>query len=108
MLAGKLDRRITINRATETRDGFNNVVLTWAPLATVWASKLEISDGERIGAMEVGAEITTRFQIRWAPVVEDVNPKDRVIFNGRVHDIFGVKELGRRIGYEITTKARAD
>jgi len=37
-----------------------------------------------------------------------VNPKDRVRFDGRVFDIYGVKEIPYRAGLEITATARAD
>ncbi|WP_418885044.1 phage head closure protein [Aurantimonas endophytica] len=108
MDAGRMDRRITLERFTETRDAFNEPVQTWAPLATVWASKEDIRDGERWSAQEVGAEVTTRFRVRWSSVVADLNPKDRVQFDGRTYDIVAVKEIGRREGLEITASARAD
>lgn len=109
MDAGKLDRRITIERFTTTRDAFNNPIETWAPLVTrTPAAKLDIRDSERWTAQEVGAEITTRFQIRYSSVVADVNPKDRVLYDGKTYGIVGVKEIGRRDGLEITAAARAD
>lgn len=108
MQAGKLDRRLTLERATVTYDSFNSPVYTWATLATVWGEKKEISDGERLSAQEKGADITTRFQIRYSTTVADLNPKDRLTYDSRTYDIVGVKELGRRDGLEITTKARTD
>ena len=107
--AGKRDRRITIERYTgEDRDSFNNPVKNWAPLATVWAEKNDVSDGERVAAQEAGAEITTRFRILWSPDVASVDPKCRIVLDGRVYDVTGVKEIGTRVGLEITTVARAE
>ncbi len=40
--------------------------------------------------------------------MSDIDPKDRVRFEGRVYDIVGVKEIGRREGLEITAVARPD
>ena len=108
LLAGKMDRRITLQRATVTYDALNNPVQTWATLATVWASKEDISDSERVAAKEVGAEITTRFQIRYSTDVSDLNPKDRLTYNSDTYQIVGVKEIGRREGLEITSVARID
>ena len=108
MQAGPLDRRITIQRASISYDAFNAPVEAWAGIATVWASKEDIKDGERLRAQEVSAEITTRFRIRWSSAVSDVNPKDQIIFDGKTYDIFGVKEIGRREGLELTAAARAD
>lgn len=108
MQAGPLDRRITIERATATFDEFNAPVEKWSVLATVWASKTDIKDGERFRADAVSSQITTRFRIRFSSMVADVNPKDRVIYSGRVYDIVAVKEIGAREGIEITASARLD
>jgi SPP1 family predicted phage head-tail adaptor len=107
--AGDLDRRIRIERASSTQDpGSGENVETWTALATVWASKRDVSDRERIAAAEVQAEITTRFIIRYSSTVASVNPKDRIIFDGRTYGIEAVKEVGRREGIELTAAARAD
>lgn len=106
--AGSLDRRITLQRFTETRDEYNEPVKTWATLATRAASYEPLSDGERFRASETAANASARFVIRHSAAVADVNPKDRVLFNGDPLEIVHVKEIGRREGLEITTGARAD
>lgn len=108
MLAGKLDRRIRLERATVTQNDLGEEIPTWGLLATVWASKRDVSDGERIAAAEVSAEITTRFQIRWDSSWSDLNPRDRLVVDARIYGISGVKEIGRREGLEITAAARAE
>lgn len=109
MLAGRLDRRITIQHKTVAQNELGEEVETWADHATVWASKFDVSDGEKVAAAEVSATITTRFQIRYSSDVAEINPgDDRVVFDGRTYDIWGVKEIGRREGIEITAAARAD
>jgi SPP1 family predicted phage head-tail adaptor len=108
MEAGKLDRRVQFRRFTATDDGFTTVEV-WADHGTpVWASKREISDRERMAAMEVSASITTRFQVRYSAFTAGITPKDRLICEGREYEITGIKELGRRQGFEITASARAD
>lgn len=106
--AGKLDRRITIQRATFTRNDMGEQIPAWSTLATVWAEAKPVSDGERVKAREVSAEISMRFTIRWSTTVGGVNPKDQVVYAGRTYDIVGVKEIGRREGIEISAMARAD
>ncbi len=107
--SSKLDRSITIQRVAEARDSFHNLVPgPWADLITVRASKQEIRDGERVAAQEVGADITMRFQVRWNSIIATVNPKDRLVFEGRTYGILGVKEIGRREGKEITATTRID
>jgi len=108
MKAGKLDRRITLQRFTSTVDAYNEPVLTWAPLAVRWASYEPLSDGERFRAGETAADASARFVIRWSSEVSSLNPKDRLTFEGVTYQILRVKEIGRREGLEITTSARAD
>lgn len=108
MFAGPLDRRITLQRATVTQNECGEEISTWGTLATVWAAKLNVSDGEKVAASEVAAQIDLRFQIRWDSSWSDLNPKDRVVFEGRTFDLAGVKELGRREGLELSCAARAD
>ena len=108
MRAGKLDRKIVLQRFTSTLDDYNEPVKTWATLATRSASYEPISDGERFRAGETAANASARFVIRYSAAVADLNPKDRLTFEGTVHDILHVKEIGRREGIEITATARAD
>jgi len=108
MRAGKLDRKITLERFTSTTDAYNEPVLTWTTLAVRSASYEPLSDGERFRAGEVAANASARFQIRWSAAVSDLNPKDRLTYEGRVYEIVFVKELDRRVGIEITAATRAD
>jgi SPP1 family predicted phage head-tail adaptor len=108
MRAGALDRRIVIQRVTTSPNEFNAPVETWSTLATVWASKSDLKDGERMQAGEVASTITTRFRIRYSTTVADVNPKDRIAHDGLTYDIVTVKEIGRSEGIEITAAARND
>jgi SPP1 family predicted phage head-tail adaptor len=108
LAAGKMDRRITLERFTETVDQFNEPVKAWGVLATRAASYEPLSDGERFRAGETAANASARFVIRYGSTVSDLNPKDRLTFGGVIYDIVRVKEIGRREGLEITANARAD
>jgi SPP1 family predicted phage head-tail adaptor len=108
MKSGPLDRRVTIKRATTTANSFGEGVKTWATLATVWASQSPVSDAERVQSGQITADAQMRFRIRYSRAVADVNPKDRLEIGGKVFEIWGVKEIGRREGLEISATARAD
>lgn len=108
LAAGKMDRRIVLERFTETRDDYNELVKTWAALATRWASYEPLSDGEKFSASETAANASARFVIRHSSAVADLNPKDRLVFGSVTYEIVRVKEIGRREGLEITAGARAD
>lgn len=106
--AGRLDRRITIQRATVSPNSFNESVETWHTLATVYVNSRAASAGESYRAQEVGAKISTRFIIRHSPVVADLNPRDRLVYGGLVHDITAVREKERNRWLEIDAVARPD
>lgn len=108
LTAGKLDRKIILQRFTETRDEYNEPVKTWATLATRSASYEPLSDGERFRASETAANASARFVIRYSAAVADLNPKDRLMFEGDPWEILRVKEIGRREGIEISATVRAD
>lgn len=108
MKAGPLDRRIQFLRAALVDDGFTKIE-QWSNLGgPVWAAKRDVSDRERMQAMEIAASITTRFQVRYSGCTASITPKDRLVCEGVEYNITGIKELGRRIGFEITASARAD
>jgi len=106
--AGDLDRRVTLERFTTTVDAFNEPVKAWGVLAARAASYHPLSDGERFRAGETAATASARFVIRYSAAVADLNPRDRLIFEGVTFQIVRVKEIGRREGLEITADARAD
>ncbi len=108
MDAVKLDRRIVLQRKTITRGEANSPSESWTILATVWASKRDASDIERLRAAEVGGTLTTRFEIRWSTEVADLGVDDRLTFDGRTYNIEGVREIGRHEGLEINATARQE
>lgn len=105
MRAGKLDRRITIRRATTAANDFGEEIETWADVATVWAQQRPNRGGERFAAQQmVGTKVLT-FQIRYR---SDVTNRDRVVYNGREYNILDVREIGRRVVTEFDAVARAE
>lgn len=110
MRAGELDRRITFRRAKVTgKDARNNPILEWSDLATVWAKKSDVRDGERFLAAQAGSSIVARFQVRWSPVLAGLTDRDRIVYGSTVYDIVGKpKEIGRREGLEVSASSFID
>lgn len=115
--AGRLDRRIQFRRGSVVTGGLGAELIwdTANPAADdlggpVSAMKVDISDGERWRAGEVAAHVTTRFVIRYSPFAAGITPQDRLVMDGRVYDIHGIKEPpgSRRRWIEITASARND
>lgn len=108
MEAGKLDRRLTLLERALTTNAANEEVETFTSVGTVWASKRDVSDRERIENEELGATITTRFQVRHSDLTDGIRPTWRVTCEGRTYDVRAVKEIDRRVGWEISAEARAE
>ena len=108
MNAGKLDRRISFERFTLVDDGFTKVEEFAAHGSPVWASKVDVSDGEKMRSDGVAAMLTSRFVIRSSEFSRGITPKDRITYKGETFAIFGIKENGRNKMLEITAGARVD
>ena len=105
MNAGKLDRRITLQRKSMTFNDAGEPVETWHEIATVWAEKVDMRGSERYTAAQTVAQLDTKFRIRYR---QQITPIDRVLCYGRVYDVGGILEIGRREGLELHAKARAE
>ena len=102
VFAGKMDRRITIERESGDQSGWGET--TWTPVATVWAEKKHAQeDIQNTAAGKMHFEITT-FRTRW---FDDVTVADRIALGSEVYEIRGIRELGRRQGLEFKAKAWA-
>jgi SPP1 family predicted phage head-tail adaptor len=102
------NRIVRIERATRTPDAFNEPIKTWTLLAEVWAEKRDMSDGERFGRDGTAAHLTTRFVVEWGARFADLGARDRVVCDGRIYDIHGVKDVFGDMWLEITAAARID
>lgn len=105
---GQRDRRLELLELRQRRDNANAPVEEWVPIATVWAAKTDVSDGERIRAQEVGASITTRFVVAWSAAAAGMTRKNRLREGAAEYEISGKKEIGRKQGIEFTASARVE
>lgn len=89
MQGGRLRQRITIQQESVTRDTFGAESITWAAVATVWASVLPGSSGERyVSTVELHqAEISHTVRIRYRA---GLGPTLRVVWGSRVLPILSV------------------
>lgn len=102
MRAGKLDRVIVIQRATETLDPAGAPVVAWDPHITMRAQIIEANTEEFLRNYGEASEAIVIFRTRF---MDDVTPADRVAYGGRHYNIKGIKELGRRNALELRTVA---
>jgi SPP1 family predicted phage head-tail adaptor len=105
---GSLNRRVTFQRSTVSYNDFNEPVETWATLAEVWVNRRDASAGESYRAQEVGGQLSIRFTIRYSSDVATINPRDRVLYNGGVYNITGVRETKRNRWLEVDAVIQPD
>lgn len=109
MRAGDLDRRVQFMRAATIDDGFQVRPGEFERYGTpVWAARRFIRDAERYAASTVGVDAVVRFQVRWSSFTAGITHMDRLICEGRTYAITGIKEIGRRVGIEITASEVAE
>lgn len=106
-----MDRRVAILRQETGDDGYSSSAGEFVELVQRWASKKDVSDGEKWAAGATGASVTTRFVMRWDSVTSTIKAADRLrypVSDGDEYDITGTKEIGRRQHIEITAVRRND
>lgn len=77
--AGRLDKRVSIQRSTETSGDGGTLAITWAETARVWAEVAPGSGREFFAAQQIYPELTHAVTIRY---LKGVTAKDRVSFVG--------------------------
>lgn len=100
MRSGKLDRRIIIERETETVSPAGTVTKTWSQIASVRAEQVEQSTVEAATSFGEAETGTLIFRCRWIPGVE-ITTQDRVTYAGHAYDLKDIREIGRRHGLEL-------
>ncbi|MEO9299957.1 phage head closure protein [Devosia alba] len=106
--AGKLDRRITLERYGISYNSDNEPIEGYTAIATVWASWRRASAREQLAAAEIQATVTDVFVMRWSTTTASVTPMDRVVYYGRTYNIAEATEIGRREGVMLRGSAMAD
>jgi SPP1 family predicted phage head-tail adaptor len=106
--AGELDRRITILRSTPVTNAYNEPVETFVAWRSFAAKRRDASASESYRAVEVGAQITARFTVRFSSDTATITPKDRIQFDGRDYNITAARQVGRRRWIELDATARDD
>ncbi len=108
--AGKRDRRLVFQRATVAQDDYGYVAETFAEYVTRWASRLDVSDAEKLSNAELATALMSRFVVLSDSSTRTLTTKDRFTHDGGTWNIHGVKETqhGRNKYIEITAVRRSD
>jgi head-tail adaptor len=114
--AGELDRRIAIERRTDTRDEHGEPIATWSRIGKIrFAKKHQMKGYERFGNDQYIGREQNEFWVRWTTDLEDLSPKDRIVYpvtttpaNYQIYEIMAVHEIGLREGLKIMTARRSE
>lgn len=93
MRAGRLDRRIVIQKNTPIQDALGESTDAWAEVATVWAERNDSRGREFFGSDQVTGEAVTMYRIRFR---SDVVAAMRILDGAEVWDIQSVAGGFRR------------
>lgn len=103
--ASRRNRLVSILRRVTSDDGFSSDAAGYEEMDQRWMAREEASDGEQIRAAALGATITARFHAELDDLTAAISTGDRLAYEGTTYEVTGTKEIGRREGVEITTKA---
>lgn len=116
MRGGTLDRRISIESRTDTRDDHGQPIPSWSRIGRVrWANVRPVSGFEGFRAEQFIARQQTEFLVRYSSDLADLSSLNRVVFpvtstptDNEIYDIKAVHEVGRREGIRIVTERRSE
>lgn len=86
MEAGSLDRRVTIQSPSESKNSIGEGVKSWSTVATVWAAIEPLSSRELLAQRREVSDVSTRIRIRYRP---GITAAMRIVHGSNVYRIDG-------------------
>jgi len=118
MQAGRLNRKISIERRRDVSDDHGQPIPSWQRIGTTrWADRIPVSGTERFTSDQFIGREQVEFHVRWTKDISDLSPMDRVVYpptplelvpDSRIYDIMAVHEIGWRDGLRIMAARRAE
>lgn len=91
---GRMNRRITFQRQSITRDAVGQLVQTWTEICSRMVSLEPLNGREYFNASGENSQVTTRIRVRYDTTVGAIKPYDRAVSYqtspGTVYDILSV------------------
>lgn len=118
MRAGRLDRRILIQRHGVTYSDSGEPIETWTDLTEEQPASINPVRGEeRFAGEQWQAKEQVEFRVHWFEAIAQLSPLDRIIYPAasgdspderQIYDVMAVHEIGRREGMRIMAARRSD
>jgi SPP1 family predicted phage head-tail adaptor len=99
MRAGSLDRVIQFQQRSTGLDFYGTPIDVWTVFATMRAQKLENATSDRESDRGDTTDNVITFRMRW---IDGVTLENRVSYQGQAFKIITIKEIGRRVGLDVT------
>lgn len=92
---GRLDKRITIQRRSATKDSYGQEVNQWVDIATVWANIKPIGGRERLRSMVVESSLTHTVMVRYRESLMPPTLADawRIQYGTRIFNITAAMDM---------------
>jgi SPP1 family predicted phage head-tail adaptor len=87
MRAGEMDKRINIQYPAKSKNSFNEDIVTYTTLSTIWASVEPVTGNERFLQQEKISETTVRFRIRYR---SDITTDKQILYKNKKYDILSI------------------
>ena len=108
MNSQQLDRRLELQQLAETQSDTGAITKDWVSVGTVYAKRLGAKGREYYSAGAELGVVEQAFQIRHSSAVQAVDATWRLIYEGRIYNILGVDETGRKEFITLLCKSGAD
>ena len=100
MRAGRLDKKIQVQRYVSSRDANGGVVKGWSFLAALWAEVRQMTGNELIQAQQIEARAQYKITLRANGVSRGITTQNRIQYKDQVINILSVvnvREQNRQI-----------
>ena len=100
---GNMRERLVFEQKARTTDTMGGSSVVWSIHATVWGRAEEVSGSETFQTLQITAERTTRFTIRYLSTITE---QMRVNWNGAYYDIVSILNDDNREKFLVITAIR--
>lgn len=103
MNIGKLDRRVTLQARTMTRDETGARIESWETVSEIWAEYVANKGSEGPASDADRWQDSQQFRIRYRAGM--TSTQYRLIHNGKTYNIIGITEEGRKTSLLLDCRA---
>lgn len=106
--SGNLDREVTVQRVSISQSDSGMQVKTWGGDVTVWAEWLPAGTREAWQAQQRLSSYVDGVLVTYDMTPRPMPETTRILFDGRIFDVKGWTEIGRKEGLEIAVVAAGE